>query len=242
MRASLTTVICLSAAMGCTTVQDSFHEELPADGLRRVEASIERGDLSLTGGSTASISIDGESWGRASQLEKAESRQAGNAWDASLRGWSLVLTGTSATSGAGIDFEVALPRDVSTNISVDRGTVSLDGLVGRAEVSAGRIVVVDHAGPLDLQADGDIEVSAFPIDGEELLLQSGSGDVELTLPYGTDVDLLVYFDPEEQQAIGDLGYWAVEEGEGWFHATSGRGTVPVEVVVEDGSFTLTPAW
>ena len=61
-------------SIGCTTVQNSFTDQLSASGVGVVSADMDSGSLHYNGMSTDSFTIDGRSWGMATKAERAEER------------------------------------------------------------------------------------------------------------------------------------------------------------------------
>lgn len=243
MRLSPITLVPAVLMIGCTTVQDSFTEQLSASGVDLISADLDSGTLSYTGQSTEVFTIDGRSWGMATKKDRAEDRLSGNEYSYGLSGDALLLASSSEAGLAGVDFDIYGPAAMSTSVNIDSGNVELTGMFGYQQITADRIDVTDLHGSVDLLAtSGDLDAEVFPGPGDSVRIESWSGDVELTLPWGGSYDIQVWGDPEYSMLIDDLGFYSSATAPAYFAGVSGSGATRVDVFVTGGSVTVRSAW
>ncbi|MFT5680710.1 MAG: hypothetical protein ACI8RZ_001616 [Myxococcota bacterium] len=243
MRLSTFAFIPMFLTIGCTTVQDSFTDQLSADGVGLLSADLDSGTLSYVGGATDTFTIDGRSWGMATQKDRAEDRLSGNDYSYGLSGSALVLASQSDTGLAGVDFDILGPDTMNTAIEIESGSVELSGMAGFQQIVAERIDVDNLYGSVDLLAtSGDLDAEVYPGPGDSVRIESWSGDVELTLPWGGAYDIQVWGDPEYSMMVEDLGFFSSATAPAYFAGVSGNGATRVDVFVTGGSVTVRSAW
>jgi hypothetical protein len=229
----------LLSATGCAVVQTPFLETLPAGGLAHIEATIDSGSVELRAGGP-DITIDGLSWGMAAQREAAANERDQNHWDVSTQADALMLSAQS--QGGGVDFMVTAPSDLSSDLYLSGGDATLIGMRGSHWVSADEIYVSGVSGYLDLAASRDISGDFSPRWGDVYILTSDWGDVDIRLPWGAEVDLVVWSDPTEPLVVDDLGFHFVAGGPGYFAGVSGRGTTRIDIFAPDGEVRVSSGW
>jgi hypothetical protein len=243
MRRSMMAFAPAMLLVGCTTVQNTFTDQLSADGIALLSADLDSGSLQYTGASTGTFTIDGRSWGMASKKERAEERLSGNAFSYGLSGDALVLSSQSDAGLAGVDFNITGPFAMSSDVDIDSGDVELSGMSGYQQLRAERIDVSDIHGSVDLLAtSGSLDAEVFPGPGDSVRIESWSGDVTLTLPWGGSYDIQVWGDPEYTMAIDDLGFYSTATAPAYFAGVSGSAATRVDVFVTGGSVTVRSAW
>ena len=112
MRLSPLALLPAALLIGCTTVQDSFSDQLSASGVDVISASLDSSSLSYTGQSTEMFTIDGRSWGMATKRDRAEDRLSGNEYSYGLSGNALLLASSSDAGLAGVDFDIFGPAAI----------------------------------------------------------------------------------------------------------------------------------
>jgi hypothetical protein len=230
-------------SVGCTTVQDNFTEQLSASGINMISASLDSGTLSYRGAATQDFTIDGRSWGMATKAERAEERLSGNSYAFGLDGRALVLQSQSDTGLAGVDFDITGPMAMSTEIRATDGSVELSDLSGFQQVSAERIDAERIYGGVDLLAtSGSLDAEIYPGPGDAIRIETYSGDVELTLPWGGGYDIQVWGDPEYTMEVEDLGFYSAATAPAYFAGVSGNAAIRVDVFVTGGSVRIDSAW
>lgn len=243
MRAPPLLIASVLLSVGCTTVQDTFTDQLSASGISMVSASLDSGTLSYRGVATEDFTIDGRSWGMASQAERASERLSGNTYAYGLDSGALVLQSHSDTGLAGVDFNVTGPMAMNTAIDAADGSVELSGLSGFQHVSARRVDVEGIYGGADLLAtSGSLDAEIYPGPGDSIRIETYSGDVELTLPWGGGYDIQVWGDPEYAMEIEDLGFYSAASAPAYFAGVSGSASIRVDVFVTGGSVRIDSAW
>ena len=78
-------------SLACSTAEAPFEARLSADGLSRVEARIDQGDLRYSGDMPSVLIVDGRSWGQAADAEVAQARLESVWWSAEREGTAAVL-------------------------------------------------------------------------------------------------------------------------------------------------------
>jgi len=230
-------------SVGCTTVQNTFTDQLSASGVSIIAAELDSGTLSYRGASTQDFTIDGRSWGMASKAERAEERLSGNTYAYGLAGSSLVLQSHSETGLAGVDFDITGPMAMSTSVDASSGSVELSNMSGFQQVSAQSIDAQDLYGGVDLLAtSGSLDAEVYPGPGDSIRIETYSGDVELTLPWGQGYDIQVWGDPEYTMEVEDLGFYSAATAPAYFAGVSGNASVRVDVFVTGGSVRIDSAW
>ncbi|MDG1484263.1 MAG: hypothetical protein P8R54_32020 [Myxococcota bacterium] len=243
MRLSPLALLPAALLIGCTTVQDSFSDQLSASGVDVISASLDSSSLSYTGQSTEMFTIDGRSWGMATKRDRAEDRLSGNEYSYGLSGNALLLASSSDAGLAGVDFDIFGPAAMNTSLNIESGSVDLSNMIGYQQVTADRIDVTDLYGSVDLLAtSGSIDAEVFPGPGDSVRVESWSGDVELTLPWGGAYDIQVWGDPEYSMLVEDLGFYSSATAPAYFAGVSGSGATRVDVFVTGGSVTVRSAW
>lgn len=243
MRLSPLSIIPAMLLIGCTTVQNTFTEQLSASGVGLISADLDSGSLSYNGLSTETFTIDGRSWGMATQADRAEERLSGNSYTYGLSGSALVLQSQSDTGMAGVDFDITGPMAMSTAIEIDSGSVELEDMSGYQQIVADSIDVEGLYGSVDLLAtSGSLKAEVYPGGGDDVRIESWSGDVELLLPWGGSYDIQVWGDPEYSMEIEDLGFSSSATAPAYFAGVSGSGATRVDVFVTGGSVTLRSTW
>ena len=168
--------------LAACTVVESRLLPLPADGLRRVEASLDRGDFVYL--QPHRVQVRGSAWGRASAAVLGPS---GRCW---FRPSARVGCGRrlgAASSGAG----AASPLGVCHGRHVRRsgtGGIELNGVRGHIVAAADRVRVVDAVGSADLYADGQRDWRPGARSGDVIRIEA-EGDIDLALPWGLAYDL-----------------------------------------------------
>ncbi len=223
----------------CTIVQSPFSETLSAAGLDRVEASIESGSVELRAGGP-DIVVDGLSWGMAGGKDRASEERDANRWDVVTAAGGLLLSAQSA--GGGVDFSVTAPAHLDSQLVVASGDATLTNMRGVHVVDACNIHVQGVSGYVDLYAEHDITGRLTPLSGDTLILTSEWGDVDIRLPWGAPIDLVVWADPSEVLVVEDLGFHSIVTAPGYFAARSGPGTILVDVFAPEGEVRISSTW
>ncbi len=233
LRRSLPALLCGLAASGCTVVESHFSEQLPAQGVRRITATVDKGDLHLVGSAAPAIQVDGRAWGRASDEERAAARHDANHWALESTGSTVALVAANDLGG-GIDFTVAVPPATDSALSLAGGTATLDHLRGVHSVHADRVRLVEVGGQLVLHSGGDVDGSLALAPGDTVEIVADWGDVSLELPWGLAYDLQIWADPDAGVVVEDLGFQAVVTEPGYLAARSGPGSVRIDIVAPEG--------
>lgn len=224
----------------CTVVESPIVATLPADGLRRVEASLDRGDFVYTAATPHEVQVRGSAWGRASDAVVAQDRLAGVWFTAERQGSAAVIASGAATSGAGADLALAGPATVGVSVAVARGDIELNGVRGHIVATADRVRVVDAVGSADLYADwGGVTADLVPGPGDVIRIEA-EGDIDLALPWGLAYDLQVWGDPEQQVVVEDLGFQYVMQDGPYLAAYAGNGSVRVDLIARGGDVRIQP--
>ena len=251
---SLSILLFASATLSvaCTTEAESFQHSVDADTTHTMRVGIERGDLTLRGPASQELiqesqqlDIQGSSWGMANDPETAAERRDGNTWivHTSPRG-ELLIESWSTYSRAGVDFEVASPRELRSEMVLGNGTMTLSGTRGEHRIEASSMVLDRAGGQLELYAtSGSVHGDLLPIAGDRITIYAESGNVDLSLPRGLEYDLVVWGSPETTVMVADLGLHARVDGQpGYFAGRSGRGHIQVEVIAPLGDVTIRESW
>lgn len=236
-------IVFATLMIGCTTVEKTFAESVPADNISVVRVDIDNGHFSYQGMATNNIDVTGRSYGYASNAERAEERQDGTTWGMTVTGAELNLSGRSDASMAGVDFSVAGPGRLNTSVYVQDGSATIDTLYGNILVDAESINARKISGNIDLVSRfGDIDAEILPNRGEMIRVEAQNGDVELWLPWGLDYDLQVWGDPEYEMVIDDLGFGWTTAAPGYFAAQTGPASTRVDVYATGGSVRIYMIW
>jgi hypothetical protein len=251
---SLSMLLFASATLSvaCTTEAESFQHSLDANDTHTMRVAIEQGDLVLRGPASQGPILDaealtvlGSSWGMATDPETAAERRDGNSWtvDSSARG-ELLIEARSSYHQAGVDFEVASPRELRSDMVLGGGTLTLAGTRGNHRVEAASLILDQAGGQLELYAtSGGVHGSLLPVDGDRVTIYAEHGSVDLTLPRGLEYDLVVWASTEGTVMVDDLGLHArVEAQPGYFAGRSGRGRIEVEIIAPAGDVTIRESW
>lgn len=226
----------LFAAMtvGCTTVQTTFTETIPAADVSALSVDLEQGSLFYTGASTGEVVIDGRAYGNGRNEEKASERQDGNSWGIDLDGAALSLTGNSDAVFAGVDFDVYGPKHINADIMLRSGGAHVENISGTVAITADSIDATNLTGSASLIASyGDVDASLAPRPGSTVRVEA-NGDVTLWLPWGGDYDLQVWGDPAYEMIIEDLGFGWTTSAPAYFAGQSGPATTRVDVYATGG--------
>jgi len=241
-----------SLSIACSTEAESFQHSIDASSTRSLRVDIEQGDLTLRGPGATSvvqdgdlITISGQSWGTASDVDKAAERRDGNDWqvDDSRRG-ELRIQASSAHPSAGVDFEVDSPRELRSEMALYDGTLTLVGTRGSHRIEASDLALDQVGGQLELYArSGSVHGSMLPENDDKITIFAEYGDVSLSLPRGLEYDLVIWADPEGTVTVDDLGLQARVDGQpGYFAGRSGGGRIEVEIIAPEGDVSIREAW
>jgi len=247
---ALFAIIPLSVA--CTTEAESFAHTADANSTRSLRVDIEQGDLTLRGPTAQmptqdadQITVVGQSWGTASDPDKALERRDGNSWDVdtSRRG-ELRIEARSTYNNAGVDFELTSPRDFRSDMVLRDGTVTLTGTRGTHRIEASSLSLDQAGGQLELYAtSGSARGTLLPQDSDQITIYAEHGDVDLWLPRGLEYDLVIWASPEGTVTVEDLGLQArVETQPGYFAGRSGRGRIEIEIIAPEGDVRVGESW
>jgi len=224
------------AAVGCTTVEKTFTESIPASDVATISVDLERGSFSYTGAPTSDILIDGRSYGSAADADRAAERQEGTDYTITLTGAELMLRGSNDAALAGVDFSVVGPPTINTSIVIDNGHVDIEDVSGAVFAVADSISVERLSGPVDLLArSGSIDAELLPRRGADIRVESQSGDITLWLPWGMDYDLQVWGDPNHEMLIEDLGFGWTTSAPGYFAGQAGPASTRIDVYASGGA-------
>ena len=226
------------AATGCVTVAQDFSETLPVVDEVTVLGTLDRGDFSYNGSSETDFLIDGRSWGRGSTKDNAKEHREGNTWLFESIEGVLEATGSSQSSRAGVDMDIAGPAMMDTDIITENGRVNLYDVDGIHAVTADYIDGRGLTGDVDFFGDFSVDVDVWPYDFGIIRVESRNSDVYLSLPFGLSYDLQIWGDPEEVMVVDDLGFHTSYLGEGYFAAQSGDAGIRVDVYAYNGSVTV----
>ena len=143
MRAMSMSVFAM-VTMGCTTVQTTFSETVPAADVSALHVDVEQGTLYYTGASTGEVRIDGRAYGNGRNQEKAAEQgiPERDMWRLSWRSksefdpvWDMVLEGSTGYSGS-------FARQVTLNQATSSDEQARDLLVAlEASAAEGGIVL-----------------------------------------------------------------------------------------------------
>ncbi len=224
----------------CTVVESPIAATLPADGLRRVEANLDRGDFVYTATAPHEVQVRGTAWGRAGDTTVAQDRLEGVWFAAERQGSAALVSAGATTSGAGADLRLAGPATLGLSVAVGQGDVEVVGLRGHIVATADRVRITDAVGSADLYADwGGVTAELVPGPGEVVRIEA-EGDIDLTLPWGMPYDLQVWGDPEQQVIVEDLGFQYVMQDGPYLAAYAGSGSVRVDVIARGGDVRVQP--
>ncbi|MFT4974382.1 MAG: hypothetical protein ACI8S6_000264 [Myxococcota bacterium] len=235
MRATaLATIAALT--IGCTTVETTFSDSIPAAEVSSMSVDLERGTFSYQGRSASNVLISGRTWGQASAAERAAERQETTDWAIGLTGSELTISGQSDAVLAGVDFDVVGPSWLHADIRVAHGGAIIEAVSGTVFATADTIDAAQLSGSVDLTAtSGDLDAELQPRSGEWVRVEANSGDVTLWLPWGGDYDLQVWGDLDHEMIIEDLGFGWSAGAPGYFAAQSGRATTRIDVYATGGA-------
>jgi hypothetical protein len=227
------------ALAGCAKVEQPIDLEVAAGGIERLVATIDRGDLAVTGTNEQALVVEGESIGYGGGEGQAEHREEGNAVSLEVEGPDAVLEATSEFRRAWVDLHVETPAALDLDLWVKRGSVHVEGVEGRHVITGDRITAQALGGAADLLATaGGMDVDVRPWAESEVLLESSAGDAILRLPYGGPYDIEVIGDPAYEMVVEDLGFHTSWSDAGYFAGTVGDGSIRVVVYVSGGPFQL----
>jgi hypothetical protein len=226
--------------IACTVHETRFDETLDAHAVRELTANLDRGDLSFRSApNSATLDISGRAYGYSPNEDNAQRNLDGTEWAVVREGSRVDLRSTSLYMNSAVDWELAGPGDLIADIEVENGNVTLDGLAGFQTVRADWIDV-DLVGGGDLIATGSVDATFHPHRGDTIRIDAES-DVTLRLPYGAEIDLQVWGNPEGELIIEDLGFHSVATDPGYFAGLAGYGTIQVDVYA-GGDVTIESIW
>ena len=228
---------------GCTTTSSTFVEQHSAEGIRTVSVSLDSGTFSYQGARSTAFLVEGDSWGQASNPDRAAERQAGNTWSVALGGDTLWLDAGSTAGLAGVDFHVTGPASMNTQITIGSGRAILSDVAGWADITADSIDITNlQGGAMLLARSGDIDATIFPQPGSTVRLEALSGDVALALPWGGSYDIQVWGDVESSMWIDDLGFGWSAAAPGYFAGIVGSGATRIDIYAPSGAVTVSALW
>jgi hypothetical protein len=239
MRGAVAGVLLLGA---CARLELAEGFDFDPAGLTRGAVSMERGTLTWVGEERDDVRVDAVSWGAGASRKAAARREAGNLYAVEAIEETLSLSATSARTGAGVDFDVASPFDLSVDATVARGGVWLERLDGRHVVEAERIDAVALAGDVTAVATLlGVDLDLRPAETCFISVDT-TGGATLRLPRFGAYDLVVETDPEAPTDVADIGFDEVRMAPGRVTAWRSPGTCVIRVVVRTGgAFTLVAA-
>ncbi|MCB9766353.1 MAG: hypothetical protein H6739_41645 [Alphaproteobacteria bacterium] len=226
----------LAALMsGCTTVSTPFTETFDATELYVVEGRLDNGDFNYNGAATTELAVDGLSWGHAASQGRAADRESQNRWTITPSPPALLLDTSSGASSAGVDLSITGPDLMDLDVISDSGLVTLQDVEGYQVVTADRITGSRLVGDVDLYARaGDLDVEVWPWVEGVVRVETESGGLDLYLPWGLEYDLQVWGDENYELVVEDLGFARSTAGVAYFAATTGFGTIRVDVYATGG--------
>lgn len=236
-------LLCLAGLGACGEVRQSQTIQLPADGVRAVTLSTERGDLAYSGnGVEETFLVEAVQWGRAASDARAAARVEGTDFGATLGDGALTVWGTSGGRRAGVDLLTTGPRFVDVEAWAPDGTVALFAVDGFHYLTASRVVGEEVHGDVDAYASyGGIDLEVWPRPGSVVRLESVHGDLVVALPVGLPYDLDLAGDPAYGYELADLGFDALTLGPGYAFAAAGDGSIRVELLATGGVVRVVPA-
>ncbi len=217
----------LAGCEGERRIIDSFGDSLPADGLDKLDVSVETGNLTIAGDPDATA-VD-------VQVDIASTRTSDKKDSDATHAVHLELR--ESTGGAALltvwfdpdydryyaDTTVTLPLDMAINGIVEDGDVVIDGAgatildlgPGEADLSdlMGSVEIVDTAGDLTLVGvsgdvvidDGAGDIRVQEVDGD-LEIDDGAGDIEVAKVSGD----VVIRDSKGEITATDVGSLTIE--------------------------------
>lgn len=224
----------------CTVVESPIAASLSVDGLRFVDARLERGDFAYTGAAPHQLDVRGSAWGRASDEAVAQGRLEGVWFLAERQGSAAVVASGVTSSGAGADLTLSGPAILGLSVAVAQGSIEINRVRGHLDATADGIRVVDAVGSADLLAGwGGVTAELRPRPGDVVRIEA-EGDIELRLPWGMPYDLQVWGDPDHQVVVSDLGFQQVIQDGPHLGAHTGSGSVRVDIHARDGDVRIEP--
>lgn len=229
----------LPTLVGCAEFSEVHETQLPAEGVWNVFADSERGSFVYAGTAedeTFDVAI--RSWATGSTRKRAEARASNNVFGAQVVGDLLDLWGRSPVEKAGVDLAVVGPSVINVESVLLEGRAELFEVDGYHTLTANQIYGSGIHGDVDFYASSDgIDVEVFPYADSVLRLEA-FGDVVLGLPYGLEYELEVFSDPSWGVTITDLGFDSLFIAPDYVSASTGSGSIKVEVYLVGGSFVL----
>ena len=226
----------------CTVTSTPFQYDVAASDVAGVSADVERGDITVRGAQTEQVSIAGESWGRARDEDKAAERQAGNVWAVVMpesASAPLHITATSDRGQAGVDFDIVAPAGLPAEIEVENGRVCLTDLRGQYDIEASGVELDAVGGELEIQVGtGGVYGILDLEEGDDILIVTQGGDVDLQLPYGLDYDLSVWSHPDALMNIDVAGLWVEQRHDGYYAGRGLLGDVHITIISDTGDVTV----
>jgi hypothetical protein len=240
---SLTFILISLTGSGCVTLDRDFARSVPADGATVIVGTVERGSLTYRGTGEDTFEVTGTTVGTGSSHKAACRKRKGNDWTLAVQDGVFHVQETSEYKQARVDFDIAGPPALDTDIELLRGDIDLESLVGDHLVTADYITARRLEGSVDfLSRSRGMDVDVWPDEGGSVYLESTAGSVVLRLPYGGNYDIEVIADPDYDMVVADLGFNTDYSELGYFTGVSGDGSVRVMVYVNGGSFELLESW
>ncbi|MEQ1504856.1 MAG: hypothetical protein ABMB14_21655 [Myxococcota bacterium] len=213
------------AAGGCASVEQSFVQTLPADGVTRAFCDLERGSVVYSGSAPDAFEVEVAPWASGITRGAADAALGTTRWGVTVADGLLDLWSRTRVARTGVDFVVEGPPAIDAEIVLLDGDAALYDLTGRQLVTADRITGEGLVGDLDLYATGGgVDVEALPEPGAAITIES-VGDTVLRLPYGGDYDLEVFADPDWGADVTDLGFDSLRSAPDYVRATTGSGSI-----------------
>ncbi len=229
-------------SLACSTAEAPFEARLNADGLSRVEARVDQGDLRYSGDMPTILTVEGRSWGQAADEAVAQERLASVWWSAEREGPAAVLAVGASAPNAGADLAVQGPRQVDLHLRLWDGEIEVAGVAGQHQLEASSVRLSDVQGSAWIRAGaGGVDADLWPGPRDQIHVES-QGSVHLRLPLGPAYDLQVWGDPAHSLVVSDLGFHSVVAADGYFAGTAGPGSVRIDVIAHGGDVIIEPAW
>jgi hypothetical protein len=226
--------------IGCAEVDKTHADAVDADGIAKLYADLDRGQVTYEGRTDAdAFAFEVRSWGRGGSKARASAKEISNDWGLQFLETEVTAWARSPTHTAGVDFAFSGPSRMDVEIVTLEGDVTLSGVDGAHVVTADSILGEAVSGDADLYAArGGIRAEIYPDFGSLVILQAIDGEVVLGLPFGLQYDIEVFGDWDYPMDVQDLGFDDVVMSPGYFTAFTGGGNVVVQVFVEGGGFYL----
>lgn len=230
---------------GCVNGERLFEETLSADGIAKVFADTDHGNLVYSGSNPDAFTVGVRTYGRGATAAIADAAMDHVDWGATASGSRLDLWGRAHTGRRGVDFTIEGPPDLDVEAVLLDGDVDLFDLTGPLVVTADAIAGTGLAGDLDLLATREgVDVDAIPAPGATLRIEA-SGPTTLRVPYGLTLDFEAFTDPDWGATIGNVGFDTLTVAPDHARGTAGdpasASAVRIEVHLHGAPFTLAPS-